>query len=277
MSLFTSCHSNTSLAQPATSTPTLSEETQLNISYGPDSLQRMDVYLPAGRSAATTASLVLIHGGGWNSGSKSDFASYIDSFRHRLPDYAIFNLDYRLVSNQHLFPTQEQDVKAALDFISAQSAAFGINKHRVALLGASAGAHLALLQAYKYSEPRVKAVIDFFGPTDLTEMYQRPWHHMIPYLLQTLTGTTPAAQAEVYRQSSPAHFVTAGSAPTLILHGSSDPIVSLSQSQLLQKRLQKAGVPHELVVYPNERHGWRGATLHHSFDRIEGFLKTHLP
>src|SRR5947209_1554027 len=74
----------------------LPAQTLHDVSYGNDSAQRMDIYLPAGRSADSNKILVLIHGGGWNSGSKADFISYIDSFRKRMPDYAIFSLTYRL-------------------------------------------------------------------------------------------------------------------------------------------------------------------------------------
>ncbi|HEX2535020.1 MAG TPA: alpha/beta hydrolase, partial [Chitinophagaceae bacterium] len=198
-----------------------------------------------------------------------------DSFRRRMPEYAIFNLDYRLVSGQHLFPTQEQDVRKALEFIAEHASGYGVSTDRVVLLGASAGAHLALLQAYKYTEPvKVRAVIDFFGPTDLMQMYRRPWHPMIPYLLQTLTGTSPEQDPAIYNESSPAYFVTKDAPPTLILHGESDPIVDVAQSRLLSNKLKAAGVRHELVVYPRERHGWHGTTLTNSFDRIEKFLKS---
>ncbi len=275
MSFFTSCNqaNDTVVAAPRFSEPVQ----QLNVAYGPDTLQRMDVYLPAGRSAANTKSIVLLHGGGWNSGSKSDLVTYIDSFKRRLPDYAIFNLDYRLVSGNHIFPTQEQDVQQAFEFIAANSAEWGISKDGVAVLGISAGAHLGLLQAYKYNAPiKVKAVVDFFGPTDLTEMYQKPWHNMIPFLMQALTATTPDQKPEVYEQSSPAHFVSEQSPPTLIFQGGADPVVAKSQSILLDRKLKAAGVPNELVLYPNAGHGWYGATLTNSFDRIEAFLQKHM-
>jgi dipeptidyl aminopeptidase/acylaminoacyl peptidase len=121
----------------------------------------------------------------------------------------------------------------------------------------------------------VKAVIDFFGPTDLTVMYNKPWHSMIPYLLQMLTGTTPSANPKVYQQSSPAYFINKQSPPTLILQGGSDQIVDPSQSKLLQKKLENAGVPNQLVIYPRERHGWQGANLKDSFDKIVAFLKEY--
>jgi acetyl esterase/lipase len=109
MSLLTSYPNKNSPSHPSFVT-----ETKIDVAYGKDSLQRMDIYLPPGRTSYVTKSLILIHGGGWNSGDKSNFAVYIDSFKHRLPDYAIFNINYRLVSSNHIFPVQENDVKAQL-------------------------------------------------------------------------------------------------------------------------------------------------------------------
>lgn len=275
MSLLISCQSGPTRAA-ATSVNLSVPKTELNVSYGEDTAQRMDIYLPPNRSATSTKAIILIHGGGWNSGDKADFRTYIDTFKRRLPGYAIFNINYRLVSEANLFPAQELDVKAAVDFIAGNADEYGIHKEKLVLLGASAGAHLALLQAYKYSNPDVKAVIDFFGPTDLVAMYNDPWHNMIPFLLQMLTGTTPKVKPDVYQQSSPAFFVNNNSAPTLILQGGRDQIVAPSQSHLLQQKLEQAGVPHDLVLYPKERHGWYGANLVNSFDRIEAFLKEHV-
>ncbi|RYF80431.1 MAG: alpha/beta hydrolase, partial [Chitinophagaceae bacterium] len=135
----------------------LPAQTFLNVAYGSDSLQRMDIYLPANRTSESTKSLVLIHGGGWTSGNKTDFAGYIDSLRTRLPHYALFNLNYRLVNGSTLFPSQEEDIKTAIDAIVAKAALYAINTDRISLLGFSAGAHLALLQAYKNPSPRINA------------------------------------------------------------------------------------------------------------------------
>jgi acetyl esterase/lipase len=274
MTLFTSCQRNNNVANEPAYLPA---KTLLNVAYGSDTLQRMDVYLPAGRSLDSTNALILIHGGGWNGGSKSEFLSYIDSFQRRMPGYAIFNLNYRLVNGGNLFPTQEIDVKAAIDFIVRQSGSWRVSADRMALLGTSAGGHLALLQAYKYNEPRIRAVVDFFGPTDLIAMYERPWHPLVPYALQMVTGTTPVQNGDLYRQSSPVNYIDRSSAPTLILHGEADPVVDISQSRLLKNKLAAAGVKHELVAYPGEGHGWRGATLTRSFDTIERFLRENMP
>ena len=273
MSIFTACNHKDA-------TPSVPENLPAqhfnNVSYGKDTLQRMDVYLPASRSVQYTKAFVLIHGGGWNGGSKTEFNTYIDTFKKRMPDYAIFNLDYRLVNGGNLFPTQEQDIKAALDFITDKAGDYHISKDNFVLLGFSAGGHLALLQAYKYKQPAVKAVIDFFGPTDLMAMYHQPWHPLVPYALQMVTGTDPQSNPSIYQSSSPVNFVTPQSPPTIIFHGALDNIVDVSQSRLLKQKLEKAGVPHELIVYPNERHGWFGAKLSQSFNKVEVFLKNNV-
>ena len=116
--------------------------TMLDVSYGASTQQKMDVYLPAGRSTPATKVIIMIHGGGWNTGDKSDFNEYVDSLKKREPSYAIFNLSYRLANTPDLFPAQEQDIKSALEFIYNKRSEYLISDKFV-LIGASAGAHLA--------------------------------------------------------------------------------------------------------------------------------------
>lgn len=278
MSLIISCQRNEQIQHVSVvEQKNLPAKTIHNVAYGKDTAQRMDVYLPANRSFHSTKSIILIHGGGWNSGSKTDFAAYIDSFQRRMPDYAIFNINYRLVNGSNLFPTQEQDVKTAIDFIVDNSTAYHVNKSKLVLLGASAGGHLALLQGYKYTSPKIAAIIDFFGPTDLLSMFKKPWHPYVPFVLQMITGTTPSQTLTLYKESSPINYVSTHSAPTLILHGSSDQIVNISQSKVLKSKLDDSGVKNELIVYQGKAHGWHGTALSNSFDRIESFLKLNVP
>lgn len=70
----------------------------LDEAYGTDATQKMDVFLPEGRSTATTKVVVLIHGGSWSSGDKSDFTDYFDTLKKRVPGYAIFSINYRLAT-----------------------------------------------------------------------------------------------------------------------------------------------------------------------------------
>ena len=92
--------------------------TLMDMSYGTDAHQKMDIYLPANRSADATKVIFLIHGGGWSEGDKADFNAYVAVLQQNLPGYAIINTNYRLATNnQNLFPTQENDVKAATEFV----------------------------------------------------------------------------------------------------------------------------------------------------------------
>src|SRR3990170_3852631 len=94
MSLFNACS-----ARSISSADTLLPPKKLtNVAYGADSMQRMDIHLPANRSTNSTKVLVLIHGGGWASGDKSEFSTAITFLQKKLPDYAIFNINYRLAS-----------------------------------------------------------------------------------------------------------------------------------------------------------------------------------
>jgi acetyl esterase/lipase len=260
----------------ATKVP-LPEKTIANIAYGTDPKQVYDIYLPEGRSTSTTKLMFLFHAGSWSGGDKSDFLFYIDSLKKYLPDYAFVNVNYRLANfTANKFPTQENDVRDAVSFVMNKAEEYAVSD-KVVMLGASAGAHLALLQTYKYAEAvKVKAVVSFFGPTDLTEMYNNPTNPQIPYWIQVLLGGTPSQNSRIYRESSPVSYVTNESAPTLILQGAKDPLVNPAQATLLKNKLDAAGVPNQLVIYPNEGHGWIGSTLTDSFNKISRFLAQHV-
>jgi acetyl esterase/lipase len=250
--------------------------TMLNASYGTNAQQKMDVYLPANRSATTTKVIIMIHGGGWNTGDKADFNEYIDSLKKREPSYAIFNINYRLANTPDLFPAQEQDVKAAIEFINSKRQEYRVS-NKFVLIGASAGAHLALLQGYKYSTPvKPKAIINFFGPTDLVALYNNPPNPLVQPTLLSVTGGTPTTSNTLYTQSSPINFVSSQSPPTMILHGGIDIVVSPSQSVSLDTKLFIAGVTHQYVFYPTEGHGWVGANLTDSFNKIQAFLAAYV-
>lgn len=249
----------------------------LNVAYGEDPQQKMDIYLPAGRDTVNTVLLILVHGGSWTRGDKAAFTPYITALQQRLPGYAFANINYRLFNGtQNRFPAQENDLKAAYDFLVSRYAEYGYSK-KIVLMGASAGAHLALLQAYKHAPAvRPSAIISFFGPTDLRRLYNHPGLPAVPYLLTGITGTTPQQDPETYKASSPIHFVTAQAPPTHLLHGEADHLVPPDQARLLRDTLKAAGVPHDLVFYAGAGHGWRGKQLEDSFNRIKAFLEKHV-
>lgn len=258
---------------------TIAEKNETNVAYGTDPLQKMDIYLPANRSTATTKVIILIHGGGWVSGDKTDFTSAnLDTIKKRMPGYAIFNINYRLgaLPATNTFPTQELDVKAAVEYIYGNRNNYLVSEKFV-LMGASAGAHLALLQAYKYTSPvKIKAVVDFFGPTDMVAMYNDNPGSQLAFA--ALLNGTPATNLSMYQQSSPIFFVNAANSPTIILQGGADPLVNATtQSVALKSKLDIAGVTSQYVYYATGGHGdWDVATYTDAYNNIQAFLSANV-
>ena len=260
---------------------TVAQKNMLNVAYGTDAQQKMDIYLPANRTATNTKVLILIHGGGWTSGDKTDFSSaLIDTLNKRFPNYAIFNINYRLgaLPANNPFPTQELDIKTSVDFIYNNRADYLISDKYV-LMGASAGGHLSLLHAYKYTNPvKIKAVVDFFGPTDMPDLYNNPGAYPIA-LLELLLNGTPITNAALYSSSSPLTYVSATSSPTIILQGSLDPLVNANtQSLPLKNKLTTMGVANQYVLYNGLHHGddWSPVTYTDAFNKIQAFLTANV-
>jgi acetyl esterase/lipase len=219
----------------------------------------------------------MIHGGAWASGDKTEMTQFVDSFKRRLPDYAIFNINYRLsAAPVNVFPTQENDVKTAIAFIAGKSNDYGISD-KYALLGASAGGHLAMLQAYKYSSPiKPKAIVSLSGPTDLADMYTNPvgGNPLLSLLLATAVGNTLTADPQLYANSSPVNFITATSSPTLLLYGSDDALVRPEQAVFVKDKLVAANVTNQYVLYGGAGHvdTWSNSIIVDAFNKIQAFL-----
>jgi acetyl esterase/lipase len=259
-------------------------QTLLNVAYGTTPAQVMDVYLPAGRSESTTKVMLLIHGGAWTSGDKNDplFLPFVDSIKRRLPGYAVFNINYRLSANPlNLFPTQEMDIKAATEFIVSKRTEYRISDKFV-IVGASAGAQLGMLQAYKYNSViKPRAVVSFFGPGDLLDMYSNPvgGNTAISFAIASAIGKTPTQDPAIYSSSSPINFISSSTAmPTILLHGGLDPLVKPQQSIAVRDKLVMAGIANQYVFYPGAGHGdWDGPTYTDAFNKIVAFLALHVP
>jgi acetyl esterase/lipase len=257
--------------------PTLTAQTLTNQAYGTDAEQKMDIYLPAGRSSDSTKLIVMIHGGAWVTGDKADFSSFIPVLQQRLPSYAIANINYKLATNgTNHFPSQENDMKAAINFLVQQSGSYAISQ-KIVLLGASSGAHLATLQAYKYATPKISAVVDFFGPVDMVALYNSTTIPFNRSIIEGLMNGTPSTNPVLYQQSSPLNFVTAQSPPTIIFHGDKDEVVPLAQSIALKDKLQSLGVTNQLFIYPNQGHDiWPDPIMIDAFDKTEAFIKSNV-
>jgi acetyl esterase/lipase len=119
----------------------------LDTAFGTDPKQKMDIYLPAGRTAATKV-IVLIHGGGWESGDKVELNYYKNLLRLKWPEAAIANINYRLTSNPAIHYTEiMSDITSAVNLMVNNKVNFVVSD-TLTMVGASAGGHLAMLYTY---------------------------------------------------------------------------------------------------------------------------------
>ena len=141
-----------------------------DISYGNNELQTYDLFLPAGRSSATTDLVLLIHGGSWISGDKSDIDGIVDLLQTTMPDYAIANMNYRLdIDPDRLFVDHMDDIDAVITDLMQDNTELGISNN-IMLAGVSAGGHMTLLYAYSRNDnDYVKLAGNIIGPTNFLD------------------------------------------------------------------------------------------------------------
>jgi acetyl esterase/lipase len=254
---------------------------------------KADVWRPPEGGPATAAdgsggrpAVIVVHGGGWRSGERGDFPLWNAWFASK--GYVVFDIDYRL-SPPPTWREAPADVGCAVGWVKENATRYGVDPHRVVLMGRSAGAHLALLTAYAHdsgTEPGcdaryphdtgVAAVVAFYPPTDLTRLSSRGYLGGMGRFL----GGTPKVVSERYRLLSPVSRVDPRDPPTFLVHGGEDQIVPPGQSELLADRLQVAGVPHRLVELPWANHTfdfrWGGWGSQITRSTLWEFLEDHL-
>lgn len=231
------------------------EQKAYNLSYGPDTRNKLDIYLPANRDN-NTPFVLLIHGGGWVSGDKADMNALQDSLMKR--GIASASMSYRYAGSQVHYTELMQDVAAAVTFCYGKHTEWNTRADKYIIGGVSAGAHMALLYAYNYDATnRISAVVSAVGPTDIT---QTDWlNYSILVGLNDEIGNMVGATYALGQPLDPA-FAAASprlhikNVPTLMLHGDADLVVFYSQSQLLNADLATAGIPHKLVTIPGANH-----------------------
>ena len=161
----------------------------LNVSYGPDENQVFDIYLPENRTNATKI-IILIHGGSWVSGDKSDMDT-IKAFISTLhPDVGIINMNYTLAGiNNPPVPMQTDDISSVVDYISSNKSSLIVSDD-IGFIGVSAGAHLSLLWSYAYDiNNQVDMVCSIVGPVNFTDpaYYNNPIYQPVYQLFGNLS------------------------------------------------------------------------------------------
>ena len=215
-----------------------------------------------------------IHGGGWRVGAKEDQGGFGSFFNN---GFAVANIDYRL-SDVAPAPAAIEDVRAAILYVVEHAKTFNINPDKIVIMGASAGAHLALMAGLLQKDHRfdgnfkhienftIKAIIDKYGPTDLTVSGVERNKSAALWLGDYIGNKNLLASV------SPIYYVKKTSPPVLIIHGDADKIVPYLQSVELHKKLDEEGVKNQLITIPGGGHGLNGKN-NEIGEVIEVFLK----
>lgn len=249
-------------------------ETRSNVEYAVHDGVRLtgELYRPQGLDRAPV--IVAVHGGGWQGGSPEAFKLYGPYLaRH---GYAVYAIRYRLAKpGVKSYPDAVYDVKAAVQFVRARAADLGVDPARVALMGASAGGHLAALVGVAAGEPAfsakyrddpnaavpadVKAVVSFYGVYDM----QAQWEHdqlsrPFDQITEKFIGVPPAKDRRIYFEASPAAYATVDKSRTryLLIHGLEDDIVDPKQATDFLRLLKQAGLGAAIALLPGASHAW---------------------
>ncbi len=230
--------------------------------------QTMDLYRPKAKADKPYPVALLIHGGGWNKGSKL-YPDVMIFVRMMLElDIACAAISYRLAP-QSVYPAQIQDCQRAIQYLRHNASKFGIDPHRIAAVGASAGGHLAALMGTQPDQADATAedliarqstkptcVIDYFGPMILESDSEvgKKGEALVRRFLGCAGEPTPRDIMRA-RDASPLLHLTRDDPPILLVHGDRDPLVPLEQSQRMARACAALGICHEMVVVANGSHG----------------------
>ena len=227
--------------------------------------QKLDLYLP--KEGEDLPLIINIHGGAFRMGGKEDGVPV----EYLALGYAVASINYRL-SGDALWPAQIEDCKAAVRWLRANAAKYGLDPDRFAAWGASAGGHLAAMLGTSAGvkelevgenlsvSSRVQAVVDYFGPTDFLQMDEHRLpngqvHNGADSPESQLVGGALQENKDKVARANPITYVTGDDPPFLICHGDSDPLVPHHQSVLLEGALRLAGVPVTFYTVKGAGHG----------------------
>lgn len=262
-----------------------------DIEYGPHGWRnQLNLFRPANASSPVPV-VVYIHGG-WVVGDK-DGEGYQTAWVHALlrSGIAVAPINYRLAPspleegdpNGVPFPAQIQDCYAAIRFLRANSAKYGLDPNNIAVMGHSGGGHLAALAGLASDveefhkdgwnleiDHRVKAAISLAGPTDV-RVYEKQTNSFLQTLnlpnweycaapsdfhsiVGMLIGGPLRDNMNKAVAASPVSYVSNDDPPVLLIHGFRDAVVAPHQSELLHCKLRAAEVESELHIVPGAGH-----------------------
>jgi acetyl esterase/lipase len=259
-----------------------------NVPFNDDTLKKhlLDIYLPANIQGKIPL-VVLIHGGGWIGNDKTADIGYMGNTVSALINngIAIASINYRWATEAQ-FPAQIQDCNQALLFLIKNAEKYRLDKSRIAIMGFSAGGHLASLQGLannnnvadffmnnKAQKFNIKAVVDYYGPSELTSLASSEDPKAPEGLL---IGASPVARPDLAAIASPVTYIDKNDPPFLIFHGEKDNIVTNRQSKLLSGWLTAKGVKNELIIVKDAPHFGKMYDTEEFKNKVVNFLKAEL-
>jgi acetyl esterase/lipase len=228
--------------------------------------------------------LIYIHGGGWTGGTKE--SAFMSVMPWLEMGWNVVNVEYRLARVSHA-PAAVEDCLCALKWVVSHASEYHIDSSKIVVSGDSAGGHLSLMagmtpdsagldrQCPSNSDvalPKVAAIINWYGITDVADLLEGP--NRKNYAVAWL-GSVPNRE-EIARRVSPLTYVRPGLPPILSIQGDADPTVPYSHSLRLRDALNKAGVPNELVTIPGGKHGqFTPEERVRIYSAVRAFLEKH--
>lgn len=242
-------------------------QSELDIAYAADSpAQKLDLYLPPGEAGAPRPALVVVHGGGWRGGDKQRGQWARIPAQYASDGYVAISVNYRL-TGEAPWPAQIEDVKAAVRWLRAHADKHAVDVNRIGAYGNSAGAHLVSLLGlvkqsdglegsgpYQEQSSLVQAVCASATPTDFLN-WREPG--VVPERLgRTFLAGPSDTLRDRARQASPITYARGDAPPFLLIHGTADQTVPISQSDRFAKALRAAGAEQvRYMIFDNETHG----------------------
>jgi acetyl esterase/lipase len=241
---------------------------------------KLDVIYPHNATAAVPA-VIYIHGGGWIFGDKA--GAVLETLPYLKMGWAAVNVEYRMASAAKA-PGAVEDCRCALKWIARNAKDYHIDPGRLVVTGHSAGGHLALTTGMLMehdgldnncpaspgeAEPRVAAIVNWYGPTDVNDLMKGPnTKNYAQMWLGSLTN-----KEEIARQSSPLTYVRKQNPHVITIHGNVDDVVPYSHAVRLHEALDQAGVTNELYTIKGGGHGqFTDEDNHRGYDAVWQFL-----
>ncbi|MCX6920439.1 MAG: alpha/beta hydrolase [Verrucomicrobia bacterium] len=223
--------------------------------------EKADIYSPLDHDKSKPLpGIIVIHGGGFNDGDKARGRELNISENLTLKGYVCMSINYKLrrTQGQVTWPQSVYDAKAAVRYLRKEAANLGIDPERIGVIGCSAGCNLSMMLAttgaadgfdaikgepYQEVSARVACAIGFYGAVDLMN-----YHDM------KMFAKTREEAPELYKKGSPITYLDAKDPPMLLVHGTADVTVPLSQSETYLKIAKEKGAPCVLEVIPDAPH-----------------------